>query len=782
MNTNKKMKYKVLYLFLAFFVLCGSHLAAQTPEYRWGRYFKGNVYSTGSHYDIIHSTAFDSAGNVYVFGQYGVRGQFDRSIYICPMDDTVGFQQANVGFGCFLAKFDTMGTLLWCKSLLSQNEPRCHPLNMVLKGDRVTIAVESMYWPGIGATHIHDWYWMFDTLYNWDGAWFHWKFFTVFATFDLDGNRTDTHFLVLNNGRNTVTSDRNWPQVQGIIKPKFAIDADKNICLFGNIADCVSLGWEPGHDPYIQLDNDTNRRYYLGYSDRYEDQSHIGPTASFLKIDSNWNLVAMRPLIDTVVGWQPYYEGHPFSCYMHFRSVNMDEEGNMYVCGWLQGAFDWDTINPFTFPCYFFLDSVHSLKVESFRELQNCPFIIKYDGDGNVLWVQKVYVETNTAKPSFPIYDDRYNFMECAYDSSRVYSSIQLDVFNYNSSNVSGVNRFYADSSHLQPIAPVLRGDTGGMVSVCLAYDRHTGEYDTYYDLFDYDSVQFPSDLDWYPLLRGLRSLTIRDSMLIGQAVKKWMAGRSESRLCKINLRTRAIETSSPIIGGEDDFGIYSHPNGYLLRCGLNTTGQTVSGDGFSMNPPTMASFFTFFYDPTLDTRRGPCPEVDSLWVAALEGFDLTLAWQGDSSRRSYELAYIADGTDWADATVLTLDTALATLALPANGCYHFRVRALCAYGEQGPWSDSLTVCPQVGISDPDAPSSLFALTPNPARESVTVTLDGADLPAEITVYDAAGHAVQSRRATTRRTRLSTRCLPAGHYFVTVATPQATATQKLVIK
>ena len=140
MNTNKKMKYKVLYLFLAFFVLCGSHLAAQTPEYRWGRYFNGNVYSTGSHYDIIHSTAFDSAGNVYVFGRYGVRGQFDRSIYICPMDDTVGFQQADKGYGCFLAKFDTMGTLLWCKSTLSTSNPMHIPLNMVLKDGTPLVA------------------------------------------------------------------------------------------------------------------------------------------------------------------------------------------------------------------------------------------------------------------------------------------------------------------------------------------------------------------------------------------------------------------------------------------------------------------------------------------------------------------------------------------------------------------------------------------------------------------------------------------------------------------
>ena len=84
------------------------------------------------------------------------------------------------------------------------------------------------------------------------------------------------------------------------------------------------------------------------------------------------------------------------------------------------------------------------------------------------------------------------------------------------------------------------------------------------------------------------------------------------------------------------------------------------------------------------------------------------------------------------------------------------------------------------GIGGPEA-VSLFTLTPNPARESVTVTLEGAALPAEITVYDAAGHAVLERRAATRRTRLSTRSLPAGHYFVTVATPRGTATQKLTI-
>jgi len=113
-------------------------------------------------------------------------------------------------------------------------------------------------------------------------------------------------------------------------------------------------------------------------------------------------------------------------------------------------------------------------------------------------------------------------------------------------------------------------------------------------------------------------------------------------------------------------------------------------------------------------------------------------------------------------------------------------------------WNDSVTDNPRTivvtqdtaftavfgtfqGVGAPDGTAALFTLTPNPARESVTVTLDRAGLPAEITVYDAAGHAVLQRHATARRTRLSTRALPSGHYFVTVATPRSTSTQKLVI-
>ena len=85
------------------------------------------------------------------------------------------------------------------------------------------------------------------------------------------------------------------------------------------------------------------------------------------------------------------------------------------------------------------------------------------------------------------------------------------------------------------------------------------------------------------------------------------------------------------------------------------------------------------------------------------------------------------------------------------------------------------------GIDLAEGAAALFSLTPNPTRESVTVTLHGRGVPATITVYDATGHPMLHRRATGRRTRLSTAGLPAGTYFVTVTTPQGTGTQKLTV-
>lgn len=90
------------------------------------------------------------------------------------------------------------------------------------------------------------------------------------------------------------------------------------------------------------------------------------------------------------------------------------------------------------------------------------------------------------------------------------------------------------------------------------------------------------------------------------------------------------------------------------------------------------------------------------------------------------------------------------------------------------------------GIAAPDAKAPLFTLTPNPARNSVTVTIN-PQLPIlnsqlSMTLTDAAGRELLNTKVTTLNFQLSLSQYPAGTYFLTLRTPDATSTQRLVIK
>ena len=90
------------------------------------------------------------------------------------------------------------------------------------------------------------------------------------------------------------------------------------------------------------------------------------------------------------------------------------------------------------------------------------------------------------------------------------------------------------------------------------------------------------------------------------------------------------------------------------------------------------------------------------------------------------------------------------------------------------------------GIAVPDSRRPLFTLTPNPARSSVTVTIN-PQLPIlnsqlSMTLTDAAGRELLNTKVTTLNFQLSVSQYPAGTYFLTLLTPDTSSTQRLVIK
>ena len=192
------------------------------------------------------------------------------------------------------------------------------------------------------------------------------------------------------------------------------------------------------------------------------------------------------------------------------------------------------------------------------------------------------------------------------------------------------------------------------------------------------------------------------------------------------------------------------------------------------------ASVMTFFYDSTLDSRIKPCPQADSLWGDSIAHQTATLFWRSRYGQAGYELAYMPEGGSWDNATILETDSTTATIALPDDRCYLFRLRALCGGRREAysPWCDPITLCPEhrtdVGIDPADSPR--LALLPNPTAGKVQIL--GLDEPAlSVEIIDMTGRPAASFRHTNS---LDLSDLPNGSYLVQIHTPQGSHTLKLV--
>jgi hypothetical protein len=210
-------------------------------------------------------------------------------------------------------------------------------------------------------------------------------------------------------------------------------------------------------------------------------------------------------------------------------------------------------------------------------------------------------------------------------------------------------------------------------------------------------------------------------------------------------------------------------------------------------------------YCPILapDTDLFTCPAVEGLAVTG--GAVPTLTWNVDGEHYWYEVV-----TGPADAPLDSLwgDTVggntnsleLTGHAFVPGVRYQARVRAMCQfvkcpYLDTATWSvwsdpvyftysDTSHTQPQ-GIHSPDKEQNLFSLSPNPAGNSVTITILNPQSyihRSTLTLRDAAGREIRSFPVTSSSLTIPLHDCPAGSYLVTLTTPQATSTQRLIIK
>ena len=190
------------------------------------------------------------------------------------------------------------------------------------------------------------------------------------------------------------------------------------------------------------------------------------------------------------------------------------------------------------------------------------------------------------------------------------------------------------------------------------------------------------------------------------------------------------------------------------------------------------------------------CPVVEQLHADTVDSLHVRFSWlPTDSRQQRYQISIGPQGTPPDENRIFDIDINPYThrKRWDTSIVYAAYVRAQClvpCYAHDSLyWSDwsqpvffSFRRPDPIGIDNPDS-RALFSILPNPASESVTLTLaTPTQAPCSVTLRDAAGHTLLQTSFSGSSTTLDTRNLAAGTYFLTIATPETSATRKLIIE
>ena len=709
---------------------------AQQQNFRWGKWTE-SLLNEGSNtpIDMVVDSYVDSSGNTYVLGQCGKNARLGANgPLICPMDTVVGYTVEKCS-GLFLAKIDTSGEVLWCKSARNGSANSfCIPWHNMVADNKITIAFSHCF-----GGESFNWFFFFDTMLIEPSYQFHvTEKSTFFVTFDLDGNRVGYHQLQMK-----AYYDFNYDfygqcffDMNSDSRSFFLIDDDNAIHIFatGNFYAEDSL-----HKAYITVDGDTSNRYHL-------DLKTLNGTpyssSVYLKLDPDWNIVASKYLVDSISGWNP----------TGFVMTNLEVTKALLVDDYiyadcLLATYDFFDV-PDSLPLKVFLDSVHYLVVGNASDWISMPCLLKMNLNGDIVWLQQLHVECEAS--------NNYEWVGgIALDEDYLYAC-------YNLSN-GAYARYYVDSAHRTAI-PL------GSLSGCsvVAYDRTTGAPVDIY-VVDTDHVHY-SDCSL---------ALVGDNLVLHLGFNPLR----KTELCLIDKHTKSVSFSLPVFYETAAVcrNMSVNPYGWVFR---STTGHRASVyDSISLGNQNRASVMTFFYDPSLDMRcQHSCPPVDTL-CATVAGQTVSLTWRSNYYHAGYELAYIPEGGNWNNATIVTTDDTAATVALSDGQCHLFRVRALCDGDRSAlsPWSNTVTACPHAAVDDADTLSAI-TLYPNPTNGVVHVSSPCAIESA--TLADLTGHRqdVRLRPDGPGRYAIDLPSLPSAPYFLTLTTADGdTHTLRLVL-
>lgn len=376
--------------------------ASAQPGWQWAHcWCGGNGISVGDYYNYINTTAFDEDGNLYVYGSMGGTARLDGELLHFSEDSRVLITNNP---SILLAKFDTLGNMLWYK-VVKQSTEEAVPCWMEIRDDRIYIAGNC----GINGDSHHEWLYYMDTLIEESQItslpdslqkppFKKYCYWTFFAILDLDGNLLEDRFV------ETFSREYYEPHIRmysGICKAGRNIPAPIHVDRDGNWYIFTPLSYR-GIESYpytVVVYGDTDRVYdlYLPGNIAPETPPAIGFfNAMLYKFSPDWELLTAKLLVDHTEGMTSIWPngGDSIKCHVcYYKGLSFDEEDNMYLSGYMQMspcyAYAGGLLHHY--PIYLYWDSIHRLVVHDITSAGYANFIVKYDTAGSVVWCNQLH-------------------------------------------------------------------------------------------------------------------------------------------------------------------------------------------------------------------------------------------------------------------------------------------------------------------------------------------------------------------------------------------------------
>ena len=401
--------------------------ASAQGEWKWANYWSGEGGFSYQYYNRIIKTAFDEDGYIYVFGQIGGRPTFNGM----PIQFTNHPQAFNSDKrASMLAKFDALGNMLWYKMVkTSEQGIDCFSHWMEVKDDKVYISGDmSLDYVENPASVNNVWLYYFDTLIT--GPQVHaipvdqrrppYKTgrYTYFATFDLDGNLLDNHFVTTLSRRISTGGVRGEYGLctATVGYAPFHVDGEGNTYVYTPL---IYAGYES--DPYtIIVDDDTNKTYdvYLPGNVQSLDGSFFN--VMMYKFSPEWELLYAKPMVDHTEGVATSWELLQDSINPHYRiyinGMSVDENDNMYVSGYVSLVLFGDHGGDLhQYPVRIYWDSMNCCSMRDITSTLQMGFVVKYDITGKVLWCNQTFTRGDNQFSAYASFAG-----SCVYDGALV--------------------------------------------------------------------------------------------------------------------------------------------------------------------------------------------------------------------------------------------------------------------------------------------------------------------------------------------------------------------------